>query len=258
MNGSRFPRPSPIRPPLQAQSAGRVVREVHSEAGLIEAIRAVADQFDGTVLSAFGSAILIASPLTITEPVTIPYRCPGLTIYSATRIPIVAAELALPALFVVQASMVSIRGLFAYGTSAGYFTTFVKLSSPGVAGFDCQQVHVTDNVCWTDRIFWDDTDASGEDALVADNWQNKATNSATSTILFDSERCTARGNRIEDSTTNAIEVAANGGYCSLVGNFCGGADIVTSASQGYNVIAQNINVGTITRVDATDAQGLNT
>ena len=257
MSASLFPRPPGVRPPLQSQAGGRFLREVHSEAGLIEAIRAVADQWDATVFSSVGSAICIASPLTITEPVTIPYKCPGLMIFSNARVPIVTTEAPLSALFVIQAAMVTIRGLFAYGTSSGYFTAFAKLSDPGVAGYDCSQAHVIDNVCWTDRIFWDDTDGGGDDALVADNWQNKATNSATSTILFDSERCTARSNRIEDSTTNAIEVAANGGYCSLVGNFCNGADIVTSASQGYNVIGGNISVGTITD-HTTDANYGNT
>ena len=257
MAGGLFARPSSIRPALQSQSSARVAKEVFSEDDLIAAIAEIASRFDGTVLSAFGGAICIGAPITIREPITIPYQCPGLTIFSLSKVPIVAGEAAQDACFIVNAALVTLRGLFVYGTADRYFTTFARAVTPSTAGFSPQNLTIAECNLWVDRIYQDATDNGATDARIIDNWQNEATNSALSTILFDSERCTARGNRIEDSGTNAIEVTANGGYCSIDHNFCGGADIVTSASGGYNTVDANVQCGALT-VHTTDALGLNT
>ena len=257
VSGGRFPRPLSIRPALQSQSSARVAKEVFSEDDLIAAIADIASRFDGSIISSFGGAICIAAPITIHEPITIPYRCPGLSIFSVSKVPIVAGSLALDACFIVNAALVTLRGLFAYGTSTGYFTTFARAENPTTAGFKPQNLTIAECNLWVDRIYQDATDNDAHDARIIDNWQNKATASGLSTILFDSERCTARGNRIEDGGTNAVEVTANGGYCSIDHNFCGDADIDTSASAGYNTVDANVQTGTLT-THATDALGLNT
>lgn len=257
MAGGLFARPSSIRPALQSQSSARVAKEVFSEDDLIAAIAEIASRWDGSILSAFGGAICIGAPITIREPITIPYQCPGLTIFSLSKVPIVAGEAAQDACFIVNAAYVSLRGLFVYGVSDRYFTTFTRTVTPSATGYQPQNLRIEACDLWVDRIYQDATDNDATDTRVIDNWQTRATASSLSTILFDSERCTARGNRIQDSGTNAIEVTANGGYCSIDHNFCGGADIDTSASAGYNTIDANMQVGVITR-HTDDAQGLNT
>ncbi len=257
---SLFARPSGVRQTLQTQGSGRAVREVHSESELLAAISfAAASWIEGTI-SGFGFSIIIASPITIQRPVIIPYKCPGLSIFSVGRVPVFAGSAALSTAFICRAPFVTIRNLFVYGVPTGYFTTLLTMESPGVAGYDCQNVTLSGCDAFVDRLFVDSSAGDAEDARVVDNWQARATVSNTSTIYSNSDRATIRDNRVQDCGTNAIEVDTLGGYASIHHNKCGGADITTSASQGFNTIDGNIQVGAIVPKTGagSDAVGLNT
>lgn len=243
----------PILPPIGLQS---VFREVRTEDELRQALTPVDAGTTAALVANTGRRIVIAAPITLKAPIVIAATLPGTTIEAHGHIPIYCGVDGIDA-FDVRAALVTLRGLLITGTSLtgttslGEFATCVRVRANAdfcrvldCHTFDCDALLVVE-------------DTAGEGML------RGCAVGVTSSANADCVTIDAAGWRIEHNildgagTGLAVEVTANGGRCSIVGNDCGTAGITTSASAGLNTISANTRAGAVTN-HATDAVGLNT
>lgn len=249
----------PRRQIAQTQSAAFDEIRVPSYAELLNAITNIASRGAGNALAALGGSICIIAPFNDwAAPVIIPEECPGLTIRAISLFPLRAATAAVSSMFDVRAEFVTIKDIFSYGDADGYFTTFATTGSSFTSGRSANNLRLFNNVCFADRVFVDASSGKCDDAQIVGNWQNEANASHSAAIVVDSPGALVSGNSLEDGGGDSITVGANASRCAVVGNDCGGGDITSNASGGFNTISANRGVGAVVAAGTDDSAGGNT
>lgn len=260
----KFPRPLPAPPAAAIPGAVDVEIAVRSEAELRAAIGAVVGRFRYDPTSggvAFGGAIVLAAPFKVKAPIIIPGKAVGLRI-RGIGYPIHANEPDQGVLFDVRAPYVRIEGIFAYGVASAFFNTFAELNAGGYAdrastvALYPNNCTVRECIAYTDRLFVDATAGNADDCRVLDCECIEANATHYAPVYIDSSDCRVVRCGLPDGGGDTITVGANGERAKIVDNDCGGGDITTSASAGYNKIDGNTQAGTISS-HATDAVGMN-
>jgi hypothetical protein len=200
-----------------------------------------------------GGALVFCEPIRVTRPLLISNRCTGITIFADARYPIYPVGI-IDTLFDVQAQLVTIRDLFCASRSAtDMFTTFVTIGSGGA-----DMCRVLDNYVVADRIYVESASNDPNDCIVRGNTQSHINNTHSAPIVVHGGRARIHGNRIQDGGGDGVTVGAGGDFCSVLGNDLNGSDITTDLSDGFNTLAPNTNVGTVTKPASDTEDGTNT
>lgn len=201
-----------------------------------------------------GGRIVLTRQIVFSRPVII--TAPQITIVQAAPFPLSATTL-LDCLFDVRAYNVTLEGIYFYApTAARLCTALVRATYDGIDFLTPAQFTMTRCSAYCDQLFVDDSAGAAPYARVLDCHQVELNATHAAPIYLDSYGARARGNSLVDGGGDSITVGANGEACEIAGNDCGGGDITTSASLGFNTIVGNIKTGAIA-VAAGDAAGLN-
>lgn len=252
-----FPRPTGLRQTHNTQQTASVgERYVKTNAELRAAIGecAAAGQTSGAgagdVNVPFGFSICLVAPIRISEPIVIPVECSGLHIRQLGRVPLLPDGV-VSTVFDVRAALVTISDLLAVSESiADMFTTFVTL---GATQADrCRVLH---NHVVADRVFLSDASNDATKCLIIGNQQQHVNSTHDVPIVINGSRNTVEANHLanSDGATDVITVAS-GARNRILGNYCDGGGITTTASGGYNAVWFNDEAGAIT-LHATDSSG---
>ncbi len=243
MKRTIFPPKRAMLPATSTAQTDYVVKSEDEMRAAISAITAANGVLDPDFrIPKTASRIVIGAPFSVRGPVTIPIGCPGLVITSAGRIPLRALGV-VDSLFIIYAAFVTIRDLFVVAeTAVDMFTTFVTMPADCV---DASFTNVVDNFVLTDRLYVEETGADASGLVVRGNRQNDINGTHGSSIVTHSSGGSIMQNALSGGPT-AIEVAAGGGFISIVGNSMNGGDIITTASNGFNILASNPEPGTFT------------
>ena len=255
------------RPPRQIQQpvgSGQFSQQVRSYDELVAAIgRIVANRptsaLDLSLQTGTGTEILIAGPIIVRSPIVLPSMASGTLIRSAGRTPLIVTS-TLAHVFEIDCASVTLSGLFCAvdgrGPSVGSFVV------PGSSSYAAAYLRVMDCAVQADRLFVDSAAYNFPVMLRHNEMQRYRTANNGFQVDLQRAQCVVDGNSLDPGNlgSDVIRVQAGGGssgYCSIVGNFCNGGDIDTSAAGGGCVVAGNRLTGTLT-THAADAVGLNT
>jgi hypothetical protein len=234
----------------------RYCRTVYSEDELRTVLRALAGSSGvGTRLQP-GGMVIFGCPITFRSPVIVSEQLPGITITAAAKFPIRAASLGVSSLFEVRAEFVTVRDLFVYGDTNGYFTTLATTGSSFSSGRSANAFAMLDCDFFGDRLFVDASAGKCDNARIIGNRQAAEANGAHGVpVVVDSDRCHVVDNDLRSGGGDGITVGANGGECVLRGNNLNGATITTTGSSGKTAITGNTNCGVITTVAGDVSSG---
>lgn len=208
----------------------------------------------GNRLSGSGR-IILTRPMTFTRPVIV--KSPQVTIVQAAQFPLTATTL-LDCLFDVRAYNVTLDGIYFYAASAATLcTALVRATYDGTDFLTPTQLTMTRCSAYCDQIFVDDSGGNASYARILDCHQAELNATHGAPIYLNSYGQRARGNSIIDGGGDSITVGATGEACEVAFNDCGGGDITTSASLGFNTIVGNTKTGART-IAGTDQQAANT
>lgn len=231
-------------------------RYVYSEVELRRAIGELVSRpkvlFGGQYYPSSGGEIIIADGIRVASKVVLPAEFVGIAIRSPGRYPILADGV-VDTLFEVHGSLVTIEGLFvASEDTTNMFTAFVTI---GASGAD--MTRVIDNYVVADRVYVESPTNDPNDCFVMNNVQSHINATHASPILVHGGRSRIVGNKLTDGGGDGITVGAGGDYVDISANVLRGADITTSAGDGYCTIIGNRECGTLTR-NVLDSEGMNT
>lgn|GEM_PF-5846586 len=255
---SVFPSRARIRailPPIGLQA---VFREVRTEDELRQALTPKSGTDFAALIANTGRRIVIAAPITLKSPVVIDETLPGTTIESHGYLPIYCGVAGITA-FDVRAPLVTLRGLILASpdiTGTGSGITF---------GTAFQLAATADNARILDaHVFGCDVmvdGASGCNRVRVRGCALAIGGSAVDQwgIRFDGRAWQITENELDASGAGvAVLGGASSERSAIVGNYCGGAGIDTSAGLGSNTIGANTLAGTVTAHATDDALGGNT
>lgn len=232
------------------QQQARLERYVTTEAQLRGAIREVALRFNADRRDAtFGARIVIAAAMMLRALITIPAQCVGLTIDGGRNR--LSALTALDSVFVVHASHVTIENVITPAAGA-------EIDAVVAIGTTCSYFRLLHCTSAANRLFVETAAAFTNDAIIMGNIMEADVATRADTIMqIHGNRPGIIGNNCSESLGGFITVGAGGLKARVVGNEAGDGAIVTTASDGSNVVDGNTGCGTLT-THATDAVGLNT
>ena len=255
-----FPRPTGLRQTMNTQQQTSVgERYVRTNAELRAAIGecAAAGQSSGAgagdVNVPFGFSICMVGPIRISEPIIIPVECSGLHIRQLGRVPLLPDGV-VSTVFDVRAALVTISDLLVVSESiADMFTAFVTL---GATQADrCRVLH---NHVVADRVFLSDATNDATRCIILGNQQQSVNDTHDAPIVINGSRNTVEANHLADGDgVSDVITVASGARNRIIGNYCDGGDITTTASSGNSAVWFNDEVGTLA-LHGTDSSGGNT
>jgi hypothetical protein len=249
------------RPKRQiASSVGeaQLLRVVSTEDDLLQAITEMQSTEDAPPGADYASAvrggeIVIAAPIAVRQTIVIPEKCIGLTIRSAGLVPLVP-QVPLEVLFYVDAIGVVLDRIFAFAKDETTYATIFAMC--GASAFAGDRLTMRGCVALSDRL-WVDGVAGADDVRILDNEQAPLDGVGFAQPVFvRGERAIIRGNKLSHGGAESIMVD-NAGRARIVENSLNGGDIETSGGTGLTIIANNVDVGSITS-HASDIVGDNT
>ncbi len=209
---------------------------------LLAAGRARAGMIDSGV-------IVFSRPFRISRPLVIPAGCDGITIEAVGLFPMTPTGV-VSSMFEVNASRVTIQGIYAASTDAAHmFTSFVTVPA---AAADVTGTRVLDNDVLCDRVYVEESGSDASSPLIRGNDHTEVNASHDAAVVVRGVGARIEANLLKDGGGDSITIV--GSLCSINGNDCGGGDITTSAGGGGNRLSANTNVGTKTlHADDVDA-----
>lgn len=255
MPKSLFPRPNGLRQTMQTQGAARTAIEVRSEDELRAAIARVAASNGATLgTSVGGREIVISGPFVITDTVNIPAECRGLTVRSAGVYSIGFSNSAIDPVFAVFAPNVTIDGLVV--NNVGQLGARAVFVAAGLASVGADNLTIRRCTIFMDTIY-SDTIASTppNNVRIIENDATNVGDPSIEFVVFSGDGALVLGNTFAVASIYAVR--AEGGRMRIIGNNLGGAGVITTVGTGNNVIAGNVDTGTLTTL-GSDQAGLNT
>jgi len=203
--------------------------------------------------AAAAACIVQVGPIRTERSIIIPQECVGLTFRAVSRLPITAGGV-VSTLFDVRAKLVTIRDLFvASESTTDMFTTFVTCGSGGA-----DLLRVLDNYVVADRVYVESASNDPNDVIVRGNQQSAVNASHDAAIVIHGGRARIIENVITDGGGDGVTIGAGGDFAAVIGNDFRGSDFTSTASDGFNTLAANTNVGTIGAHASDDTAGGNT
>lgn len=250
---SPFPSRTRARATLAPTATQQVWREVTTEDQLRQALTPV-DSTDNAGLAAnTGRRIVIAGPITLSGPVEVSAKLPGLAIESHGHIPIWCGVDGIDA-FLINAPLFTARGLLFFaidgGNSGNFARAFVLKDGANQARIlDCHAFGCDALVEGADGV--DDVHVRGNDA-------STPSGRVSDCVVFNGNNWRIMGNLLAGSDTGiAVRAGASGQRAAIVGNDCSSDGINTSAGGGGNTISANTRAGTVTAHGGDNTTGGN-